>query len=77
MSAVYTTSPCFICCKTMQLGHHRYDGVGVPKWGVVICSSCKRHNSGGVVSRPDLLERMEERGIVPEYNTEGHIVIPT
>lgn len=72
----HATTKCFLCQKTLQVGMNKYDGVGVAAWGEQICSSCSRHNPDGVVVSADILERMAERGIEPEYNDEGHIIIP-
>ena len=73
---VHATTECFICEKTLQMGHHRFEGVGIKEWGVTCCASCKNHTPDGVVETPGLIERMREAGITPSYNSEGHIVIP-
>ncbi|MBY0567252.1 MAG: hypothetical protein K2P70_08075 [Hyphomonadaceae bacterium] len=73
---VHATTECFICEKTLKMGHHRFEGFGITDWGVTVCTSCKKHTTDGVVETPELLERMREAGIAPSYNSKGHIIIP-
>jgi hypothetical protein len=49
----------------------------VQGWGRgLICNRCERGNRDGVVPSPRLEEKFYEKGIKPEYNAKGWIVIP-
>lgn len=76
MTEPHAFDTCFLCSKSYQMGPHVYEGRNVATWGVGVCNSCRRFNQDGVVETPELLKRMEEKGITPTYNNKGHIIIP-
>lgn len=68
---------CFICERAFQFGPHVYDGKPVQAWGgVMICRRCRDSNWDGIVPRPELTKKFQEKGIAVEYNAKGWIPIP-
>lgn len=69
---------CFLCGREFQFGPHRYDGRGVPKWGITICRTCDDANWDGIVlaNHPGLKRHLETRGIPITLNAKGWLDIP-
>jgi hypothetical protein len=42
----------------------------------MICRSCDGGNHDGIVADAEFLARLEAKGITPEYNDRGWVVIP-
>jgi hypothetical protein len=69
---------CFLCQRAFQFGPHVYRGERIPEWDVMVCYSCRRSNSGGIVpaGHPHLVAHLQERGIEVRLNEKGRIEWP-
>jgi hypothetical protein len=72
----YNYQTCILCQQQFRFGPHAYDGRYIREWDDMICRSCDGGNHDGIVADAEFLARLEAKGITPEYNDRGWVVIP-
>lgn len=69
---------CDMCGREFQFGPHRYAGHRIPAWDAMACDGCLDRYDSTIVpgSYPRLEAHLKRRGIKPEMDSSGWIVIP-
>ena len=69
---------CFLCRRSMRLGHGIYEGEQIAHWNIAVCVPCLDENPDGPdpEQHPKLLAYMEVKGIAPFLNADGFLAWP-
>ena len=70
---------CFLCRQAFEFGSHAYEGMKIPAWDMVVCTSCYESNRDGIVAEafPHLIPYLKSRGVEVRLNTRGWIDWPS
>lgn len=71
------TCTCFICGRKFEWGHGNAYKTGrkVAAWGEMVCAACDQRD--GIFPDQRLIARLKAKEIVPSYNSQDFIIIPT
>ncbi|MDZ4693424.1 hypothetical protein [Terricaulis sp.] len=73
----YNMQTCILCQQDFRFGPNAYDGRYVRAWDDMICRSCDDGNHDGIVADDSFLARLDAKGVTPEINDSGWVVIPS